>query len=42
MLLSPLPFDYVTHLDPGDRVRKTRKITAGNRVRRAPKRKLKG
>jgi hypothetical protein len=42
MLLSPLPFDYATLLDPGDRVRKTRKITAGSRVRRTPKRKIKG
>jgi hypothetical protein len=42
MLLSPLPFDYATLLDPGDRVRKTRKITAGTRVRRTPKRKIKG
>jgi hypothetical protein len=39
MLISPLPFDYAMLLDPGDRVRKTRKITAGSRVRRAPKRK---
>ena len=42
MLLSPLPFDYAILLDPGDRVRKTRKITAGSRVRRTPKRKIKG
>jgi hypothetical protein len=41
MLLSPLPFDYATLLDPGDRIRKTQKITAGKRVRRAPKRKIK-
>jgi hypothetical protein len=40
MLLAPLPFDYATHLDPGDRVRRTRKVSNGNRVRRtvrAPK-----
>jgi hypothetical protein len=42
MLLSPLPFDYATLLDPGDRVRKTRKVSAGSRVRRTPKRKIKG
>jgi hypothetical protein len=40
MLLSPLPFDYATLLDPGDRVRKARKITTGNRVRRTSKRKI--
>ena len=34
MLLAPLPFDYATLLDPGDRVRKARKTTAGRRVRR--------
>ncbi len=36
MLLAPLPFDYATLLDPGDRVRKTRKVSAGSRVRRTP------
>jgi hypothetical protein len=36
MLLAPLPFDYATHLDPGDRVRRTRKATYGSRVRRIP------
>jgi hypothetical protein len=39
MLLSPLPFDYATMLDPGDRVRKARKVTA-SRVRRTSKRKI--
>lgn len=34
MLLTALPFDYVTLLDPGDRVRKTRARTSGSRVRR--------
>ncbi|MGH3133639.1 MAG: hypothetical protein ACRDNY_07860 [Gaiellaceae bacterium] len=34
MLLSPLPFDYAILLDPGDRIRKTRKRTSGRRVRR--------
>jgi hypothetical protein len=36
MLLAPLPFDYATHLDPGDRVRRTRKAGNGSRVRRTP------
>jgi hypothetical protein len=36
MLLAPLPFDYVTLLDPGDRLRRTRALTSGSRVRRAP------
>jgi hypothetical protein len=35
MLLAPLPFDYATLLDPGDRIRKTRKRTNA-RVRRTP------
>jgi len=35
MLLAPLPFDYATHLDPGDRVRRTRKASNGSRVRRS-------
>jgi hypothetical protein len=39
MLLAPLPFDYAVLLDPGDRVRKTRKST-GTRVRRPSSRKL--
>jgi hypothetical protein len=39
MLLTPLPFDYAIHLDPGDRVRKARKRDAA-RVRRLPKRKI--
>jgi hypothetical protein len=36
MLLAPLPFDYAKHLDPGDRVRRTRKPRNGSRVRRIP------
>lgn len=36
MLLAPLPFDYAQLLDPGDRVRRTRKATTGRRVRRTP------
>jgi hypothetical protein len=39
MLIAPLPFDYATFLDPGDRVRKTRKI-GGARVRRTNARKI--
>jgi hypothetical protein len=34
MLITPLPFDYATLLDPGDRVRKARRRTMGRRVRR--------
>ena len=34
MFLAPIPFDYATLLDSGDRVRKTRKLTTGTRVRR--------
>jgi hypothetical protein len=41
MLLAPLPFDYATLLDPGDRVRKARKPATGSRVRRTSKRKIK-
>jgi hypothetical protein len=36
MLLAPLPIDYATLIDPGDRVRKTRK-RATSRVRRLPR-----
>ena len=36
MLLAPLPIDYATLLDPGDRVRKARKRTT-TRVRRLPR-----
>jgi len=34
MLLTPFPFDYITLLDPGDRVRRARRRTTGSRVRR--------
>jgi hypothetical protein len=34
MLLAPIPFEYAKLLDPGDRVRRTRKVTSGRRVRR--------
>lgn len=37
MLLAPLPFEYINHLDPGDRRRRTRARATGVRVRRAPK-----
>jgi hypothetical protein len=33
MLIAPLPFDYVTLLDHGDRIRRARKITTDRRVR---------
>jgi hypothetical protein len=33
MLLAPIPFDYATLLDPGDRLRTARKRTTGRRVR---------
>ncbi|CAN5186446.1 hypothetical protein BH09ACT13_BH09ACT13_09660 [soil metagenome] len=36
MLLAPLPFDYITHLDPGDRRRRARSRPQGIRVRRTP------
>lgn len=36
MLLAPLPFDYIVHLDSGDRVRRARKAGTGSRVRRPP------
>lgn len=38
MLIAPLPFDYATLLDRGDRVRRARKLTTGSRVRSAPER----
>lgn len=38
MLIAPLPFDYATLLDHGDRIRRTRKLTTGSRVRSAPER----
>jgi hypothetical protein len=37
MLLSPIPFDYVKKIDPGDRLRRTRKSDAEARVRRLPR-----
>jgi hypothetical protein len=36
MLLTPIPFDYVKKIDPGDRLRRTRKA-AEARVRRLPR-----
>ena len=35
MLLAPLPFDYLQHLERGDRLRRTRTRPTGSRVRRA-------
>jgi hypothetical protein len=37
MLLSPIPFDYVKKIDPGDRLRRTRKAAIEARVRRLPR-----
>jgi hypothetical protein len=35
MYLAPLPFDYAVLLDPGDRVRLTRKRTTESRTSRS-------
>jgi hypothetical protein len=37
MLLTPIPFDYVKKIDPGDRLRRTRKSAAEARLRRIPR-----
>jgi hypothetical protein len=37
MLLAPIPFDYATLLDPGDRVRRTGKSSTDRRVRLSAK-----
>lgn len=34
MLLAPLPFDYLQHLERSDRLRRTRARPTGSRVRR--------
>jgi hypothetical protein len=34
MLLAPLPFDYLQHLERSDRLRRTRERPTGSRVRR--------
>jgi hypothetical protein len=34
MLLAPLPFDYLQHLERSDRLRRTRMRPTGSRVRR--------
>ena len=34
MLPAALPFDYVQHLDRGDRVRRSRAHPSGSRLRR--------
>lgn len=36
MLITRLPFEYLTHLEPGDRTRRARAKSAGVRVRRTP------
>ena len=36
MFLAPIPFDYATLLDSGDRVRKAKMRTTGIRLRRTP------
>ena len=36
MFLAPIPFDYATLLDSGDRVRKAKKRSTGTRLRRTP------
>jgi hypothetical protein len=37
MLLTPIPFDYIKKIDPGDRLRRARKAASGSRVRRLPR-----
>jgi len=34
MFLAPLPFEYIQHLDSGDRQRRSRSRPTGIRVRR--------
>jgi hypothetical protein len=34
MLLASLPFDYLQHIDRGDRIRRSRARPNGSRVRR--------
>jgi hypothetical protein len=34
MLLAPIPFEYAKLLDPGDRIRKSRKASSGRQVRK--------
>ena len=36
MFLAPIPFDYATLLDSGDRIRKAKRRTTGIRLRRTP------
>jgi hypothetical protein len=36
MLLSPLPFEYITHLEPRDRRRRAQSRPTGARIRRQP------
>jgi hypothetical protein len=37
MLLTPLPFDYIKKIDPGDRIRRARKAESESRLRRLPR-----
>jgi hypothetical protein len=38
-MLAQLPYDYLQHADPGDRIRRSRARPNGSRVRRgAPRR----
>ena len=41
MLIAPLPFDYVTLLDSGDRVRRAGKAASERVVRTSPARRRK-
>jgi hypothetical protein len=34
MISTALPFDYIQHIDRGDRIRRSRTRPHGNRVRR--------
>jgi hypothetical protein len=36
MFLSPLPFEYITHLEPRDRRRRARSRPTEARIRRQP------
>jgi hypothetical protein len=36
MLLTPLPYEYLSYLDPGDRQRRARSRPTGIRIRRQP------
>ena len=36
MLVSPLPFEYMTYLEPRDRRRRAQSRPTGTRIRRQP------